>query len=918
MEITKEVFENFIVCPYKAYRTIRKETGNKTEYEVMHRELADLYVTNALNKHFRDRTKTPEILPQDSAFNDGQHILHQKQISHHELSSCCTVERVPENFGTGTFSYMPVLFTPKEKLSKNDKLLITFDSLILSGLQAHLPQYGKIIHGKNYKTTKVKIENQCNRVKTILGDIKRKLCVAEGSPPQLILNRHCQICEFKDECRTMAIKDENLSLLGQIGAKEILKKNKKGIFTLTQLSYTFRPRRRRKRPDGYRRPHSVALRAMAIRDKKVYVYGTPILPKKATEIYFDVEGTEDDGFVYLAGLVVFENERIEEYSFWANTHEEEVDIFIKCLNIIKRYEDYVLYHYGSYELAYLKRMKKMNVVAAQEIDMIMARSFNLLGVFFDNVYVPTYTNGLKEIGQYLGFQWSDTNASGIQSIVWRNKWKMTRLEEYKARLIQYNLEDCHALLRVKSFFSCIIERKVGDKDDKSGEAIFVDDLKRKSIFKFCIGEFALPEFGVLNKCAHFDYQRERVHVRTSAYLQKYYSKAIVVKNRKDYRPNTMVPSPKKEPCPLCGRVVKKTFKPLFKKIVDLKFSKSGVKRWVTQLNAYLFYCLRCKKAFIPQWYKSIGKKYGHNLMAWTMYRHVIGGQSFRQIAADSRELFGIHMEKSNAHLFKSYIMEYYQETFESIGRKILASPILYVDETPINMRFESGYAWVMTNAEEVVSFYRPTRDGDFIKKYLADYREILVSDFYNAYDSLNCLQQKCLLHLIRDFNDDLLKNPFDEEFKDMAKKFTSVLQDIVATIDKRGLKKWHLDKHNKPVVKFFEDVLSRDYNSETARQYQKRLTKNRDKLFLFLNHDNVSWNNNTVEHAIKLLATHKNKNLTFFRESRMDEYLKIMSIYQTCKYKGVSYLKFMLSREKDIDGYCREILRKRRIIPMLG
>jgi hypothetical protein len=50
----------------------------------------------------------------------------------------------------------------------------------------------------------------------------------------------------------------------------------------------------------------------------------------------------------------------------------------------------------------------------------------------------------------------------------------------------------------------------------------------------------------------------------------------------------------------------------------------------------------------------------------------------------------------------------------------------------------------------------------------------------------------------------------------------------------------------------------------------------------------------------------------------MDEYLKIMSIYQTCKYKGISFLKFLLSKEKDIDVYSERFMRKRRIISMLG
>ena len=248
-----------------------------------------------------------------------------------------------------------------------------------------------------------------------------------------------------------------------------------------------------------------------------------------------------------------------------------------------------------------------------------------------------------------------------------------------------------------------------------------------------------------------------------------------------------------------------------------------------------------------------------------------------------------------------------------LSEKILNSKIIYVDETPINMRFETGYAWVFSNMEEVISFYRPTREGDFLKEYLATYNGILVSDFYSAYDSLKCQQQKCLIHLIRDFNDDLLKNPFDEEFKEIANQFTFLLQEIVKTIDRYGLKKRNLNKHNKSVDKFFKAVFSREYRSEVATQYQKRLAKNQEKLFLFLNHDRVSWNNSIAEHAIKLLATHKNKNLNFFRESRMEEYLKLMSIYQTCHYKGISFLKFMLSKEKDVDRYCQQLLRKNRI-----
>src|SRR5580700_8881934 len=55
-------------------------------------------------------------------------------------------------------------------------------------------------------------------------------------------------------------------------------------------------------------------------------------------------------------------------------------------------------------------------------------------------------------------------------------------------------------------------------------------------------------------------------------------------------------------------------------------------------------------------------------------------------------------------------------------------------------------------------------------------------------DGVPCPQQKCLIHLMRDINEDLHKNPFDDSLKDIAIQFGVLLRDIVATIDMHGLK----------------------------------------------------------------------------------------------------------------------------------
>ncbi|HUL36968.1 MAG TPA: IS66 family transposase [Thermodesulfobacteriota bacterium] len=822
------------------------------------------------------------------------------------------VERVPSKEQGQPAQFIPIRFIFANKLTIHDKLLVAFDALILSEMVGGEVHYGKIIHGDDHDALRVKTSGLTREVRKLIAKIGALL--STPSAPDLILNRHCGECEFQTRCKQKAIEADDLSLLPGITGKERAKHNKKGIFTVTQLSYTFRPRRKRKRPDGYRRPHSLALRALAIRDKRIYIHEIPALPQTETDVYFDVEGTEEGNFVYLAGILVGKNHKIDRYSFWADTPAEETDIFLQCLRIIESHHDYTVYHYGSYELAYLNRMRKRLQTESQTIDKIVANSCNLLSVLYSNIYFPTFSNGLKEIGSFLGFRWSDEKASGLQSLIWRHEWEKSGSPDYKQKLIQYNSEDCQALSMLKNFMERIRASESRNRENDPDNLVFLKDLKKASPFKFLVGEYALPEFEALNKYGHFDYQRERVHVRTNNYLKKYFEKQKPLKRKQNYKINTSIIPARKEPCPTCKTISKIQLNPLSKKVVDLKFFKGGVKRWVMQLNSYYHYCRKCKSTFIPEWYNNVHRKrYGHNLMGWAIYQHIVNRQSFQQISANFMELFDLRIGRSSVHIFKSYITDYYQDIFEKINHKILNSPVLYVDETPINMKVESGYAWVLTNTEEVISFYKPTREGEFIKEYLSNFRGVLVSDFYSAYDSLDCQQQKCLIHLIRDFNDDLLKNPFNDEFKEMARRFTALLQGIIETVDKRGLKKRYLHKHNKPVKKFFRDILSTEYKSEVAIQYQKRLSKNQDKLFLFLNHDNVSWNNNAAEHAIKLLATHQNKNVNCFRESRIEEYLKIMSIYQTCRYKGISFLKFILSKEKDLDEYCKKLFRRRTI-----
>src|SRR2546427_6551088 len=91
--------------------------------------------------------------------------------------------------------------------------------------------------------------------------------------------------------------------------------------------------------------------------------------------------------------------------------------------------------------------------------------------------------------------------------------------------------------------------------------------------------------------------------------------------------------------------------------------------------------------------------------------------------------------------------------------------------------------------------------------------------------------------------------------------------------------------------------------SPAALKWKDRLHKDRDKLFTFLKHDGVPWNNNNAEHAIKAFARLRRAIEGLSTPKGIEEYLVLLSICQTCKYMGVDFLDFLRSGEKDIHAF---------------
>src|SRR5262245_15667738 len=398
-------------------------------------------------------------------------------------STIHAVERISSEGRGRPALFIPVRFVVTNKVIRDDKLLLAFDAVVLSEVLGRDVAFGKIIYGDQHATLRVKTLALAGEVRKLTR--KTAELLSSSSPPDLVLNRHCAVCEFQSLCREKAMAKDDLSLLSRMTEKERRTFHSRGIFTITQLSYTFRPRRKPKRLAQEPAKYYHALKALAIRARKIHIVGNPELNLEGIPVYLDVEGIPDRDFYYLIG-VRFKTEReMVQYSLWADSMNDEKRIWCGFLRVLSGIKDPVLIHYGSYETTFLKQMcqrygePENNLVVAA-----LASPLNLLSVIFGSLYFPTYSNGLKDHARWLGFEWSVPNACGALAVVWRLQWERTRDPLAKESLTQYNADDCEALRRLTEFVSNLSTSTAESKNSDQPLVVKVESLPKKALFKF--------------------------------------------------------------------------------------------------------------------------------------------------------------------------------------------------------------------------------------------------------------------------------------------------------------------------------------------------------------------------------------------------------------------------------------------------
>jgi predicted RecB family nuclease len=343
-EITSEIVVAYAQCPRKAYLLLYSpEQGEPHEYvhilEQHRRENHERYLDHLQHTHADVHPYTVESL------RNGSEVLLNACLRAESFAAVCDVLTRVEGPGTGGIHrYEPTLCVGTHSISPEQKLAIRFAGYVLGRLQPQPPLAGRLIAIDGTSHT-IHLDTRAPDLLPLLDPLHAWATGASPEPPPILLNKHCPLCPFQRACQAQAEQEDNLSLLNGVTARLKRQYEKQGIFTVKQLSYLFKPRKRKKRS---RKPppvtHKLELQALAIRENKIYLQELPAVSRQPVELFLDIEGVPDRQGYYLIGVLVCQADTTTPYAFWADAAQDERHIWQQFVGLAGQYPDAPIYH----------------------------------------------------------------------------------------------------------------------------------------------------------------------------------------------------------------------------------------------------------------------------------------------------------------------------------------------------------------------------------------------------------------------------------------------------------------------------------------------------------------------------------------------------------------------------------------------
>jgi hypothetical protein len=217
------------------------------------------------------------------------------------------------------------------------------------------------------------------------------------------------------------------------------------------------------------------------------------------------------------------------------------------------------------------------------------------------------------------------------------------------------------------------------------------------------------------------------------------------------------------------------------------------------------------------------------------------------------------------------------------------------------------WLWVFTDEEQTVFRVEPRRDREVVQETLAsDYEGVLsrkLSGCLNIYDDATPVQQKCYAHHLKAISK--AQGDYEAKAGEPSSYLSAVRGLLIGAMAlkkaKPDLSEEQFEEHRDALEEEADRLLSpgrADSLTETEDKIRRRLKKQRDHLFVFLDHEKVEATNNRAERRLRPAVMRRKLSCGNRTPRGAEAFERIASVVETCVQQGrsvVDYLRATMS-----------------------
>jgi hypothetical protein len=343
-------------------------------------------------------------------------------------------------------------------------------------------------------------------------------------------------------------------------------------------------------------------------------------------------------------------------------------------------------------------------------------------------------------------------------------------------------------------------------------------------------------------------------------------------------------------CPHCQGPVQEV-RPVVQYLEDIP----PIRPRVTQLTTHCGYCPACAREVrsthplqVSLAEGAAGVQLGPQALAVATELNKHQGLTVRKTQAVLEGIFGLKITPGGLVQAMARVAGRLRPGYEALLQALRSSPVVHSDETSWWVGGPGWWLWVFTNQTQTLYQVVRGRGREVLLGVIgSDYAGVLVSDCLSIYDEVNPQQHKCYSHHLKAISQAAQEKP--SAYLDEVRALLHAAMALKGT----ALSAQQRQQHRAALEQRADQLLLNCRTEGTEEKVRRRLFKQRDHLFTFLDHESVPATNNLAERQLRPAVIARKVSCGNKTQAGARVWEVLASLAATCRQRGESFLKLV-------------------------